>query len=79
MSGVEPRPLCGLGRCGQLLAALAEREAGFPEREGGKIADVICAVLEEFGVNTADTAVRAATARHIRLVAGLPSPGGLGR
>jgi len=69
---ISERPLCDAGRCGQLLALIAEREAGWADQAGRVIAEVIERVLTEVGVDPANVAVRASVARHIRSVTGLP-------
>ncbi|MGI5179551.1 hypothetical protein ACQEVZ_24790 [Dactylosporangium sp. CA-152071] len=67
---IDNLPICDAGRCSVILDALAARD----DRISGNLAAVVAAAIEatltDFGVDHADTTVRAALAGHLARLGG---------
>ncbi len=69
-------PLCGGGRCSQLLAGIAEARERAVERNGEQFVAVLRLAAAELGIDITDQRANAAVAKAITEVTGATLPDG---
>lgn len=68
MTDINDMPLCGGGRCEQLLAGIAKVRSRTVEHHAGLNVRVLSAALTQLGLDASDEAVRSAVAAGIQQV-----------